>query len=96
MSAAREWMAMNRTSSVTRFGFRGLALAALLMCAGGCETEDPVARVIGFDAGSSGTLSVGDAGTELEWGSPGEAALPECDAEAVDAGTPCADAGARE
>ena len=93
---------MNRTSSVTRVGFRGcpsfrprgLLLMGLLLGATGCAVEDRVASVVFFDAGGSGTASIGDAGTE--WDSFEEGALPDCSPEAVDAGTPCADAGTGE
>ncbi|QSQ22698.1 hypothetical protein JY651_47645 [Pyxidicoccus parkwayensis] len=93
---------MNRTSSVTRIGFRGcpsflprgLLLAGLLLCAGGCAVEDRVASVVFFDGGS-GTFS-GDSGPDTGWDPVEEGALPDCSAEAVDAGTPCADAGVPE
>jgi hypothetical protein len=91
---------MNRTCSPSRsrsrlsslLGPRGLLLVGMLVCAGGCEVEDPIAYILPGDAGT-GPLSTGDEGPGGEWVPPGEGALPDCARGVPDAGAPCADAG---
>ncbi|MFP2929640.1 hypothetical protein ACLESO_31460 [Pyxidicoccus sp. 3LG] len=92
---------MNRTPASSRshvwmarpFIPGALLLLGLLVWAGGCTVEDPVAYILPPDSGT-GPLSTEDGGwPDDAWVLPQEGVPADCVGAEPDAGVPCEDAG---